>query len=199
MSVPAVLRKSVFPLISPLRSVVAPVVLLLAMLCTPLANAGVIYTYTGLDFIESSGPFTTSDSINGSFTVATALGDDLSNVFITPESFTFSDGVDTVTNLTAHDPQFFFFTTNGAGQITDWLIGLNEVAGPLIQTLGPVSDLTDCCSDIVENASHTIGDYNPRGDNGSWTSANSTPEPAPFALMATGLLALVLVGRKRIA
>jgi hypothetical protein len=195
MSVPAVLRKSVFPLISALRSAVAPGVLLLAMLCTPLANAGVIYTYTGLDFIESSGPFT---FISGSFTVPTALGDNLSNVFITPASFTFADGVDTVTNLTAHDA-IFFVTTGGVGQITDWLIGINESAGPLIQTLGPVSDLTNCCSEIVRNASSTIGAENPPGYNGSWTSADSTPEPAPFALMATGLLALVLVGRKRIA
>lgn len=198
MSVPAVLRKSVFRLISQLRSAVAPGVLLLAMLYTLLANAGVVYTYTGIDFIGSSGPFTTSDSISGSFTVTTALTDDLSNVSITPESFTFSDGVDTVTDLTANDA-LFFVTTNGVGQITDWSIDINEYAGPLIQTLGPVSDLTDCCSDIVENASHTIDDANPQGYNGSWTSADPTPEPAPFALMVTGLLALALVGRKRIA
>jgi hypothetical protein len=198
MSVPAVLRKSVFRLIGPVRSAVAPGVLLLAMLCTPQANAGVVYTYTGMDFFYSGGPFTTSDSISGSFTVPTALSDDLSNVSITPESFTFSDGVYTVTDVTAHDA-FFSLTTNGVGQITDWSVDINEIAGPLIQTLGPVSDLTDCCSDLAENASKTIDDMNPQGYNGYWTSADPTPEPAPFALMVTGLLALALVGRKRMA
>ena len=102
MSVPAILRKSVFRLKSPLRSAVAPGVLLLAIWCTPLANASVVYTFTGIDFIAPSGPFTTSDFISGSFTVPTALGDNLSNVLITPASFTFADGVDTVTDLTAH-------------------------------------------------------------------------------------------------
>jgi hypothetical protein len=90
-------------------------------------------------------------------------------------------------------------TTNGVGQITDWSIDINEIAGPLIQTLGPVSDLSDCCSDIVMNATRTNEDANPPGYNGSWTSADSVPEPAPFVLMATGLLALALVGRQRIA
>ena len=198
MSVPAILRKSVFRLKSPLRSAVAPGVLLLAIWCTPLANASVVYTFTGIDFIAPSGPFTTSDFISGSFTVPTALGDNLSNVLITPASFTFADGVDTVTDLTAHDA-LFFLTTNGVGQITDWSIDINEIAGPLIQTLGPVSGLSDCCSDIVMDATHTNADGNPPGYNGSWTSADSVPEPAPFVLMATGLLALALVGRQRIA
>jgi hypothetical protein len=168
------------------------------MLCAPLANAGVVYTFTGDTFLDASGPFTTTDFISGSFTVPTALGDNLSNVLITPDSFTFSDVVYTVTNLTAHDA-LLFMTTNGAGQITDWSIDINESAGTLIQSLGPVSDLSDCCSDIVFDASRTIEDANPPGYNGSWTSAESTPEPAPFALMATGLLALAWVGRKRLA
>lgn len=200
MPVLAIPTKCVFRLMNLTRPAVWLGVLILATFCTPPANCtplGAIYTYTGNDFTSASAPFTTSDKITGSFTVAAALGDNQSLTSITPIAFTFSDGVYTVTNLTAIS-YFIEVATNSLGQITDWEIGINESALPLIQTLGPISDLTDCCSDLVSNASWTGFGDNPQGDNGSWT-ATLLPEPSPFVLTITALLALAFVARKRVA
>jgi len=196
MSFTAILTKSVHGfsrLINLIRPAVGLGVLILTTFCSPLANADALYMYTGKDFTGASAPFTTSDNITGSFTVLTAFGDDLSLTPFTPTSFTFSDGVDTVTNLTAIS-FFFEVATNSLGQVSDWEIGINESTGPLIQTFGPISDLSDCCADIAENASHTIAATNPPGDNGSWA-----PEPSTFTFTAPALLALAFVARKRIA
>jgi hypothetical protein len=196
MSVIAILARRVSHLINLIRPAVGPGVLIWATFCTPLANASAVYTYTGNDFTGAPAPFTTSDSITGSFTVATALGANLSLASISPTSFAFSDGVDTVTNLTANSASFSV-ATNSLGLITDWSIEINYNVGdgPLIQTLGPIRDLSNCCADIAENASHTVSASNPRGDNGSWAA----PEPAPLALTASALLAFAFVARKRFA
>ena len=169
MSFTAILTKSVHGfsrLINLIRPAVGLGVLILTTFCSPLANADALYMYTGKDFTGASAPFTTSDNITGSFTVLTAFGDDLSLTPFTPTSFTFSDGVDTVTNLTAIS-FFFEVATNSLGQVSDWEIGINESTGPVIQTLGPISDLSNCCAD---NASHTIEASYPPGDNGSWAA-----------------------------
>jgi len=196
MSVIAILTRRAFHLMNLIRPAVGPGVLIWATFCTPLANAGAVYTYTGNDFTVASTPFTTADKVTGSFTVSTALGANLSLASITFTSFTFSDGVDTVTNATA-TPVSFAVTTNSLGLITDWYIGIDGSAGSMIQTLGPTSDLTNCCSDIAENASGEA--YNAKGDNGSWLTSGPVPEPSPFVLTTTALLALAFVARKRFA
>jgi hypothetical protein len=191
----AILTKCVSRPIDLIRPAVGLGVLILATFCAPLTKAGVIYTYTGNDFTTAAAPFTTDDSITGSFTVLAAFGDDLSLTFFTPTSFTFSDGVDTVTNVTAIS-SYFGVATNSLGQISDWVVGINEVTGPLIQTFGPTSGLPYGYADEAANASHTIYAGTLPGDNGSWTES---PEPSPFVLTATALLALAFVARKRVA
>lgn len=200
MSVIAIVMRCVFHLRNLIRPAIGPGVLIWAAFCTPLANAGAVYTYTGNDFTSASAPFTTSEYITGSFTVATALGANLSLASITPTSFTFSDGVDTVTNLNANS-DLFQVATNNLGQINDWYIDINYNVGdgPLIQTLGPIRDLSNCCADIAENASHTLSASNPKGDNGSWVATGAAPEPSPFVLTTTALLALAFAARKRFA
>ena len=72
------------------------------------ARADTVYIYTGNPFTTGAtqngptslpvGPFTVNDSVSGSFTVATPLGPLLHLVMFTPTSFSFTDGVDTLTN-----------------------------------------------------------------------------------------------------
>jgi hypothetical protein len=76
------------------------------------------YQYTGNPFTTVQGPYTTSDFVSGILTLAGPLAPNFTGV-VTPTAFTFSDGVQTLTNLTT--PGFgFFFVTGPAGEITAW-------------------------------------------------------------------------------
>lgn len=155
-----------------------------------LANT-VTYTYFGSDFTDVTGSFTTSDSISGSFATSSPLADNLNAVEQSPSAFSFSDGLQTITNLdgTVAD---FRITTDGSGDIVFWDIWV-------IGALG---------NEIIINASDLdYGYYNGpgwgenNGVNGTWSSEDTatTPEPSSLILMATGLLALGLAFRRQIA
>jgi hypothetical protein len=86
----------------------ALLVLGLCALASARAQADVIYTYTGNPFtVGLNGlpppqtPYTTNDRVTGQFTVALALPADQPLESITLKSFSFNDGVQTLTNLNA--------------------------------------------------------------------------------------------------
>ena len=64
------------------------------------------YQYTGNPFTFVTGPYTTSDFVTGMVTLAGPLPPNMPSP-VTPTAFTFSDGVQTITNLTPrlHDIQ----------------------------------------------------------------------------------------------
>lgn len=95
------------------------------------ARADIIYSYTGSDFTTATTPYTTSDYVSGSFTLATALGDNLSLAVITPSSYSFSDQVQTFSSLSPPTDVTFEISTNASGQITGWFINLeNPTSSP---------------------------------------------------------------------
>ena len=153
----------------------------------PGAHAGTIttYTYTGNDFTLVNSPYTTSNSIQGNFTIAT-LADNLSFGSITPTSYDFTDGVQTG-NQTNSTVSVFEVSTNGEGQITDWDIELSIGAGFLT---------TDWAGSIIgggdigNNENGGIGFVN--NDSGTW-AATTTPEPSTFVLIPAGLVAVALL------
>ncbi len=68
----------------------------IARLSTASAKADTIYTYTGNDFTTAVAPYTTNDKITGTLTFSSPLDDNLINETEDPESFSFSDGVQTL-------------------------------------------------------------------------------------------------------
>jgi hypothetical protein len=161
--------------------------------------ADVTYTYTGNDFTDALAPYTTTESITGSFTVASPLGDNYPYQQIAPLSFSFSDGVQTITNLNATlPPPFFDFATDLNGNITTWSIFIGNASGDFIETNNLLNDNglfgIDIGGDVVGIG---INESNP----GSWTTPppSPTPEPSTFALLSTGMLGLAGIARRRFA
>jgi hypothetical protein len=86
----------------------------------------VTYHYSGNHFTDVQGLYTTLESVQGSFTLSSPLPPNLSGVTITPTSFSFSDGIVTITNSSVGlFINSFTVSTNSAGQITAWNIDVD--------------------------------------------------------------------------
>jgi len=68
------------------------------------------YQYTGNPFTTVSAPYTTSDFVSGMVTLAGPLAPNMPLDFVSPTAFSFSDGHQTITNLTATSATFAFQT-----------------------------------------------------------------------------------------
>ncbi len=91
----------------------------------PMMKASTMYSYTGNGFSTVTGLYTGGDSVNGSFTTSVPLADDLSNATITPISYSFTDGVQTITNTTTNvTGSFQDISTDASGNIIGWMIYL---------------------------------------------------------------------------
>jgi hypothetical protein len=160
------------------------------------AAADTVYTYTGNDFTTATSPYTTSDSITGSFTVATPLGDNLVDSVIDPSSFTFSDGVNTITTANAVSDTFEV-STNASGAIISWSISIIGSTSDL-QTYNVPGD-----PDFISDAVPVIGPHhgtlaNNTLDPGTWTvSVPLAPLPLYVQLTVITLGALGLFGFRK--
>jgi hypothetical protein len=136
--------------------------------------------------------------------VASTLGDNLTDFSVSPTSFSFTDGVQTLN--TPGLKTFFLVDTDAAGDITHWFVEL--VAGPG----APVSNIETYTvnfepgftkavdvGEIEANNGQMLLGEGFVNDSGSWTSAPvPTPEPGTFTLFFSGMLGLGLfAGMKR--
>jgi hypothetical protein len=92
--------------------------------------ASTVYDYTGNLFTVATPPYTTSDRVTGYIDVAQPIGDNRAeNIPFEPgDSFSFTDGIQTLTNYTYQNNIFdfpqFYVVTNSSGAIIQWNIGL---------------------------------------------------------------------------
>jgi hypothetical protein len=188
---------------------------LLSIILAPSVRAApVTYTYTGPAFTTFTGAAVcpVQCDLSGSFTVSSALPGGLTNATITPTSFSFTDGLNTLTNLNTtgagDQANFLLFSTNGAGQITQWEIILQHISLAQFETFSSISGGVPEDKTWIGNPGTTSGtalvDGIAGGPSGSWvpsTPTTTTPEPTTLGLLSTGLLGLgiTLTRRKKIA
>jgi len=167
-----------------------------AFILTIPLMADATYTYTGNDFTAVSSPgggYTMSDSVTGSFTIASPLGDNLvagGSGDITPTSYSFTDGVQTFTNASPpNDGVDFQFSTNASGVITKWFVFL-EGGGVQDNTIATDTE-TGSVADHGDQDFDQFGGQN-ISDPGTWSSsgASAAPEPGSLWMLGAGLAAL---------
>jgi len=171
------------------------------ILTLPLMASSVTYTYTGNDFTINTFPYTTSDSVSGYFTLATALGDGLSDVAISPVTYSFTDGVQTFTNAAPPSTVTFDVSTSATGAITEWYILLQNPYAPGqtydVETADGLAETRDF-GEFPEGAG--VGQGVILFDPGTWVQSGGgtspTPEPGYLGLIALGLVGIGVVRRK---
>ena len=151
------------------------------------------YQYRGNPFTNVQGDYTTNDFVTAMVTLAAPLPPN-SDVVVHPTAFTFSDGVQTLTNTTPFIDTFFNFQTNASGEITVWHVDVNTGPNPhhfFINT----SNLPGFVLDGVGGPG--IGSAFINNSAGHWTQASATPDVgSTLSLMTLTLMALGLVARR---
>ena len=145
------------------------------------------YTYTGNDFTSASAPYTTGDSVQGSFTIAT-LGDNLALGPITPTNFSFTDGVTTY-DQTGNGVGYFDVETDASGSVVVWEIQIFGHGNTVVD----IYNFGTTRFDIGANLG--TGKEGQSSAAGTW-AVGTVPEPSTFVLIPTGL-ALAVLARKR--
>jgi hypothetical protein len=187
--------------------------LLLLAFVAPRSKADATYTYTGNAFTGFFGSDSCSGGIGecqvtGTVTLAAPLAPNMNvvccGINVTPVSFSFSNGAQTITNLNGLG--FFDFGTNASGMIDAWNIGTGTFSACGTPAF-------DCVTVETTNASFFIGDSTDNHGTtpvsgvfnnnmpGTWTSSVTTtgvPEPSVFMMLSTGLCALLAGVRKRL-
>jgi len=145
----------------------------LLLIMTASANASYVYSYTGNAFDSFSSPssWDTSMYVSGTFDLQGALGPSLIDSPIVPTSFSFTDGMNTITSAdAAADPLLynvdFRFSTDPNGVITGWyvLLDFGSVSTPFYPgTLGKIGDTLARI--------HTEGGVSEFGKAASWDVA----------------------------
>jgi len=183
-------------------SLVAAVMLFVTLLWTPSVLADTVYTYTGntLSIAYGSPACGSSCDVNGEFTVAGALGDNLSAVYVTPESFSFKDGANTFSSI-AGDSLVLEVSTSSVGNIVQWDVFSTGPGGSSVSSIGTES-FGGTVADTSFEPSYYL--YN-SADPGTWAVANTTgvpelrPSSSTSALLLVACAVFVIRGRRPVS
>ncbi len=158
------------------------------------AFADVSYFYTGTDFTIAEGPYTTSDSVTGSITLSAPLGSYLFYDAITPVAFSFSDGVQTLTQNNTNNNSFTV-STDAAGDITAWVMNVAaEVSGVNLELI-ITANAPGYTFDLGASAIVVPGSFVEASTSapGTW-SAGVVPETSTWVMMGLGFAGLGYLG-----
>ncbi len=158
--------------------------------CAPLAHADTIYYYTGAQFTYFTYGASCANfgncSLSGWMTLASPLGSNAFSNPTHPTAFSFTTGNVTF-NSSNSSLNNSLFTTNGSGQITNWIMAqtMNSDGITLDQSsnwpsYGAFGDIVQI-DGVGEASNSTAGDW----------SFTPVPEPASWLLFGTGALALL--------
>ena len=179
-----------------------------ALTATLFASPGIlpaeVLTLDESHFTVATGPFTTSDSLDATFTTLSNLAASTTTHLADPDlaSATVTDGATTfsATNSTLN----LWVTTNGAGAITDWCIegALTSDGNQYFWAGGPVTGGGGDTALSFDPGLNTNYDYAQTASGGAYATQSqpfsasaSTPEPGTAGMLLLG--ALLIVGGQR--
>ena len=174
------------------------------------SQAITVYTYTGnafdnTDLSQCAAPG--CFNITAVIEVSTALAPNLALGSITPDAWSISDGVSTITDQTADYHAFWINVGTGSdGNINQWdfvigndlgiAYGLDDVASIETRSGSSARDRTGYCTSGTPTSCSNTTYAELLDSTGSWTMT-TVPLPAAVWLFGTGLLGLIGIGRKR--
>lgn len=191
-----------------LRALVAAAALVLPL---TIQAQSTTYTYTGSAFDFSTvnnsiqnppgtvaSPYSTSDSVTGSFTINGAI-DNLNKAnFFDNGTFSFTDGVQTLSSANGDD-FFAQISTDANGNITGYSLeasSTTDLSDFIVANSGAVSpssggkiDFGGTDTDVVFAGTNTSGTIS--------APMSATPEPGSLALLGSGMAGLAFQLRRR--
>ena len=162
-----------------------------AQVSQPTLAVPTTYDYTGNPFTEVNGVlYTTSDKVTGSVTLASPLMANMPTTTVTPLAFSFSDGVQTLTNTTSGLVTDFAFATDATGAITLWRA--------FIQTGGTTPSITSLNNGIskLDTGALSAFENGLTTDPGVWTVRSVPDAGSTFALLSLSFTALGVASRQ---
>jgi hypothetical protein len=183
---------------------------LLSLFALPLPLlADTTYTYTGQAFTSYRAPYTALSSVTGYITLGAALPANMSLLTqVTPVAFSFTDGIQTLTQANTVATTLFAVETDATGDIDEWLIGMEAADTSQIDTINAPEVSSLGANTVIDLAAINMPPASASNRNmaGYWTfPANAppdmspVPEPDSLVLAGTGLLGLLAAAGLRIA